>query len=320
VGEYITSWLASREWRSARTQQDYQDIRDRYILPALGRIRLAELRPAHIRELYSELRERGIRRRREYTHAVLRAALRQAEADGALPGRNPIAAVKAPTSRSLGEADKGEGGQRFLNHEELGAFLSAAESSPQGVMFIFALGTGVRPGELRALRWSDLSDNYNRVNVERSVEETKDGPRIKSGGKTKGSRRSISLPAELAVLLHAHRARQAAARLTAADWQDIDLLFPDARGELLSESSFGRAFKSVLRSAGLPLALTPYVTRHTHATHLLADGQDILAVSQRLGHANVTMTLSRYHHVIPSMEQKVVDAAQRLFFSGRHTA
>jgi integrase len=341
VAQFLRRWLETREWKSARTRDDYSDIVERFIIPKLGNIKLTALSQSAIRELYAELRERGLTRRLTYTHSVLRAALREAEGDetnGLV--RNPIRGIKTPTTKNI-DAPVEDGASdddktvRALSRDEACRFLAAAENSPHAALFWLALDSGMRPSEILALRWSDFSDDFSKVSVRRAVETVRatgtpesgsDGTtstngkitsRIRNGLKTEKSRRAIPLNSAVAALLRAHRDRQEfERRKLGPGWQDRGLVFTNERGGLLDHANLRRRhFKVLLKAAGIdPDRFRLYDLRHTCATLLLQDGESVKTVADRLGHADPVLTLRTYSHCLPEHQQAATERLGRLLF------
>jgi integrase len=325
VSEYLSHWLAAKEWKSNRTREDYTEVCERYLIPTLGAIKLSELRPPHIEKMLAALRERGLKRRRLYAYQVLRAALNKAERAGEI-ARNPIRGVEAPSSEAVterpvdhGVVDEDAEEVRALSHEEAGRFLTAAETGRHAALFALALDSGMRPGEYLALRWADLSDDCRTVRVRSAVEVLDAGPKIKNRLKTKLSRRTIPLAPGTAELLRAHKVHQAAERLmVGAEWKDMGLVFANERGGLLDYNNLVRRhFKPLLKAAGIDSSHRLYNLRHTCATLLLQDGENVVTVSRRLGHSKVSQTLDTYAHCLEEHQEIATDRVQRMLFGER---
>jgi integrase len=284
VSEYLDQWLANgaRARVRERTYRDYTAVLARYVRPPLGARRLAHLRPLEIQGLYTQLQERGLAPRTiRYAHAILSAALRQA-VKWQLLAQNPAAFVDVPRMQRA-EA-------RVLTPDEITRFLAVGATDRFGLIFAVALATGMRPGEYLGLRWTDVDLERGRVIVQRAV--------VWQGGawsfaepKTARSRRSIPLPATVVRLLREHRRQQAAGRLAAgARYQNLDLVFATETGTPIDLRNLSqRHFKAVLKAAGLPPTIRLYDLRHTSATLLLAAGEHPKVVSERLGHATITL-------------------------------
>ncbi|HEV2485433.1 MAG TPA: site-specific integrase, partial [Terracidiphilus sp.] len=157
---------------------------------------------------------------------------------------------------------------------------------------------GARRGEVLALRWSDLKDG--RFEITRSLTQTAGTVSFKT---TKsGEPRRVSLPPgpEFSAKLDAHRKRQDQYRQRyGADYRtDLDLIFANQDGTPLKPDSISASVSLLCRRLGLPKGASLHTLRHTHASHLLADGVDLATVSERLGHSSVRVTAEIYSHAI----------------------
>lgn len=161
-----------------------------------------------------------------------------------------------------------------------------------------AIYTGLRPGELVALRWEDIDLDAGTLQVKRA----RSGGEIREP-KTPKSRRRIDLAPSAREALKAHRKRQLEERMERAGlWEDNDLVFPSNVGTHLDQRNLSRAFKAALRRAGLPETFRLYDLRHTCATLLLSRNVHPKYVQELLGHASIALTLDTYSHVIPGMD------------------
>jgi len=165
----------------------------------------------------------------------------------------------------------------------------------------------VRRGELLGLQWDDVDLEARTVSVRRTLEESSAGVHLKQP-KTARSSRTIALPASTVDALRVHHAAQQRARLAAGkEFNKLDLVFPAVDGDPWKPSTFAAACRRVFKKAGLTCRL--HDLRHTHATMLLRQGVHPKVVQERLGHANVGITLDIYSHVSPHMQS---DAAERI--------
>ena len=175
---------------------------------------------------------------------------------------------------------------------------------------LLAVSSGMRRGELLGLRWSDVDLVAGTVAVRQTIEETKAGLTFK-GPKTARSRRVLPIGATTVAALKHHRAAQDELRLgQGGDYQDADLVFCLPDGSPWSPSAFSLAFGRLLRKTTLP-QIRFHDLRHTHASQLLAQGVHPKIVSERLGHANIGITLDCYSHVLPGLQQEAVAAYDR---------
>lgn len=231
-------------------------------------------------------------------HACLRSALRYALVRR-LIDRNP--ADGAPPPRATRPA------VRVLDADDCRRLLDAVAGDELEALYVLAVTTGARLGELLGLRWIDVDLASARLAIRQAL--------VRTGGKwsldepkTDQSRRSVALSRRAAKALQTHRIRQQRCRLAAGPaWTDHDLLFTDDWGEPLYGAHITeRHFKPLLRRAGLPVVRF-HDLRHSAATLMLARGVHAKVVSEMLGHASVVLTLDTYSHVIPSMQAIVAE-------------
>jgi integrase len=171
-----------------------------------------------------------------------------------------------------------------------------------------ALATGLRRGELLALEWGDIDLERAVLRVERSLEETKAGLRIKPP-KTKRGRRNLTLPLEAVTMLREHRGQQRELRLALGQGGQPVLVFSTIDGSLLSPDNLSRDWRRVCRAKKLPL-VSFHALRHTHASTLIRAGVDVLTISRRLGHAKAAMTLDVYGHLMEGSDAAAAKAME----------
>ncbi len=305
--DFLKEWLevSVRPRVRQRTHQDYSSLAARYLIPSLGHLRLSQLSPGDIQRVYADLQERGLSPRTiRYTHSVLYGGLEQA-VKWRMLARNPAKLVDLPR-QSRRE-------MRVLGPEQAARFLEAARSDRWYALWTVLLTTGLRPGEALALKWSDLDGD--RLRVQRSLVRDAGGGWHLAEPKSARARRVVSLPATSLRVLQAHRKQQLEERLGAGEqWEDHDLVFASSTGQPLDfRVAVRRHFKPLLKRAGLP-SIRPYDLRHTCATLLLAAGENVKVVSERLGHASATLTLDVYSHVLPDMQQRAAERIEGLLF------
>ena len=171
--------------------------------------------------------------------------------------------------------------------------LRTARRLPRGLVFTFTLATGMRPGEVLALRWEDLDLSRRGPRLFAATSCSSVGGRSTGSLRPGATRRVVPRPSSMIQLLRTHRRRQAELRMRLGTlYQDEDLVFADLTGGPLSPANLtNRDFKLILRRAGLPPELRWYDLRHTCATLLLAAGENVKVVAERLGHAKTALTL-----------------------------
>lgn len=308
INEYLDRWLrdAARPRVSRRTADGYAGLLERYIRGPLGHRQLDKLQPLDIQKVYGEMLARGLSARIvRHTHSALHNALKQAVKWGLL-SRNPSDLVELP---KVPHKER-----RVLSPDEAAEFLKAAAVMPHGLIFEFALITGMRPEEYLALQWSDVDFERGTAQVRRALVRHKKAWSFEEP-KTARSRRTVYLPAPLLHSLAAHKRRQGEARLKLGTaWQAFDLVFCSEEGTPLSIPNITyRYFRPILTKAKLP-RIRLYDLRHSCATLLLIAEENPKVVSERLGHSTIVLTLDTYSHVLPTMQQKATARLEKMLY------
>ncbi len=301
VGEFIEQWLenVSRHRVRTTTHETYASIIRNHIVPGIGGVRLSRLTPQHISSLYEELLKKGLAPRSVmYVHAVLRSALKQAVRWNLLV-RNPVEAVDPPRPERFRA--------RALSPEQVSQFLDAAREDDLYALYVLALTTGMRQGELLGLMWCDVELDAAQIRVQRQLTRTAGGLAFAEPKTAKG-RRTVALPHIAVEALRQHRARQAEARLLAGpEWTDIDLVFANQHGRPMERQNVvKRSFQPLLTAAELP-RVRFHDLRHSAATLLLSQNVHPKVVQERLGHSTISVTMDTYSHVMPSMQREAAD-------------
>ena len=229
---------------------------------------------------------------------VLSVALNQAVDDRLIPS-NPAARVKKAAAR-------GERPMRSLTQEEASRLVAAAMGSRYEALIVVALRTGMRQGELAALKWQDVDLEGPRpaITVRHSADTRISPPQI-TPTKT-GKDRRVRIGPRTVEVLKAHRARQRFERLRARSWENPELVFPNTRDEIRRSGSVRKSLRRLLKKADFPETerVRIHDLRHTAGTLALRQGMTLHAVSKMLGHADPVMTLRRYAHVLEDMEDE----------------
>ncbi len=310
VADYLRRWLRDYAAQNvaASTLERYTGIVEHHLIPALGSLRLRDLRPAHIQAAYGCARAPGGRadgapgalspRTVLKHHRLLHEALSHA-VEWQLLALNPAASVKPPPERHE---------MRVLDAEEAGRLLEAAAETPFYALIYLALATGARVGELLALRWRDIDLDRASLQVTRTARRITGKGIAYSEPKTHRSRRPIALSPETVRVLQEHRRAQAEGRLELGSaYADNGLVFASPTGHPLDDSNLRRAFGRIVADAGLP-RLRFHDMRHTAATLMLQAGVHPNVVSERLGHATVAITLDTHSHVLPNLQRDAAEA------------
>lgn len=331
VGEYLTMWLEQVAVHAIRptTWISYRHAVQRYLIPGLGRRRLAHLSAKEVRVWLAEVANtcqccrqhidarRAIGKRRccavgqccgrrvapstlRYLRALLSSALAHAVREDELP-RNVVAAVRLPVP--------GRSTFTPLTADEARRVLGAAAEHPLHALFELAIRVGLRRGELLGLRWADLDETAGLLTVRQSVQRRRDtGAIIVLPAKTAASHRRIPIPAEALQALAEHRHRQAVQREAAGSrWSDSGLIFTHRLGGPLDPGVVNRAFAGICDQAGVRRARF-HLLRHTCASLLLEQGVELVTISHLLGHSRLGVTADVYTHVRLRLQRAAVDA------------
>jgi len=304
VGEYLDSWLkGSVRGSVGQSTFDRYEIAVRvHINPALGRLKLKKLNPAHLASFYQDRLATGFAPASvNKLHVTLHKALDQAVKWNLIPC-NVAEVVTAPRPAPPE--------MRTLSAAETRKLLEAACSDKLEALYMLAVHTGMRQGELLALKWQDVDLNNAKLSVRRTI--TRSGGRILLGEpKTKKSRRTISLTDTGISVLREHLDRQMGQIERLGDlYKDQGLVFASEVGTPVNPTNLRRrSFAPLLERAGLP-QIRFHDLRHTCATLLLSCNIHPKYVQELLGHANIAITLDTYSHVLPGMGNQAAKAME----------
>lgn len=318
VGDYLDEWIEAHAIEiKPKTLKDYRDIITRYVKPHIGRQRLQGIRPVTITKLYRDLMTGGGKNGRklsprtiDYVHAVLRKAFRDAVEVDQILSSSPVERAKRP------RRDVQKPGTVWTV-DQLRTFLQAMSSHRLFAFFHVAAYTGARRGELLNLRWSDVDFDGKQITITGSAAFI-DGERIEGTTKS-GRKRIISLDDGTVKVLKAQRGRQAADKLAVGqEWKGTsDHVFTTGWGEPIHPDTVSSLVATMIRrhndpkTGPKPKEPLPHARlhdlRHIHATTLLLAGVPVHVVAARLGHADPSITLRVYAHVIRAAEASAAD-------------
>jgi integrase len=302
--EYLARWLEDSVRGSVKvnTYQSYGSLVRLHVCPTLGSTKLSALTPAHVQTLYRAKLDEGLAPKTvKFIHTTLHRALRQAVRWGLVP-RN--AAAEADPPRVVTPE------MRPLSPVQARTLLQAARGNRLEALYVLAVTTGMRQGELLGLGWEDVDLEGRVVRVRRTLTLAKGGPWL-TEPKTPKSRRQIRVTSGTVEVLGRHRVRQEVERSASGDrWDDRDLVFRTRRGTPIRRDNLhDKHWKPLLRRAGLP-DIRFHDLRHTCATLLFTKGVHPKIVSEMLGHSSISLTLDTYSHVIPSLGEVAANAME----------
>ena len=310
VKQHFEYWLDIHKARvRLSTYLQYRRLVNKHILPMLGYRSLQKLSAHDLDALYARKLEEGLTPAYiRDIHVVMHMALKQA-VRWRLITYNVSEDVTPPRETQPRQ-------RQILTPEQAQKLLATAKGHRLAAMLTLALTTGMRRGELLALRWQDIDVKHGTLQVQRTVSPLAGSGYVEREPKTAKSRRTIKLPHFVMDVLREHRTHQLEARLEAGNkWQEHDLVFCNRYGGFLSPAVLFLQFTSLLKDAGLP-HMRFHDLRHSAATILLSMGVPANVVQELLGHSHISMTLGVYGHVLSSMQQDAMDKLDDLFGKG----
>ena len=311
VAEFLRSHHKehARHHTEARVHESCGYLLEAHIIPALGGYKLSKLRPAHLQSYYAAQLDSGlapssVRKDHNALHSALKHAVRMQ-----LLATNPADFVVPP------RVVRTE--MKVLDETQAAKMLCAARGTGLHMPLLLAVGTGMRRAELLGLRWGDVDLEARMATVNQTLQEAY-GEIVLKGPKTNKSRRTITLPTIVVDALRIHRAEQARRTLAhEPGWSDSEFVLAAPHGGPWRPSNFDRMWRRFKTKQKLEIRF--HDLRHTHATQLLKAGIHPKVVSERLGHASISITLDTYSHVMPGMQEEAaerIDAGLRAALAG----
>jgi integrase len=308
VGQFLETWIevAKSQIRGSSWRR-YGDYVRVHLVPGLGRVPLAKLTAQQIQLFYARKLNEGLSSTTvHHLHGLLHRALKDALRMGLIQ-RNVTEMLRSPrrTTKEI----------MPLTQDQAVHFLEVVSGNRFEALYVLAVTTGMREGELLALRWQDVDLENATCSVRMNVQEAERGF-VLAETKTTYSRRSITLSKLSVAALRRHRVRQEEERsaLGMAWKTSLDLIFPNTLGGLMiPDNLVKRSFKPLIVNAGFLPEMRFHDLRHTAATLLLSRGVNVKVVSEMLGHADSSITLRIYAHVIPNMQQVAADIVDSIF-------
>ena len=318
--EYV---IQLKEQRGAKhsTIVRYKELTTR-IYPAIGHIKLRDLRADQLNDLYTLLAQDGQNKRTggklsaktilEH-HRLLSTVLEQALKEGLVPFNVAARATLPKVARKE---------VNYFQPEQVEAIRDALEREPikwKTLIHLFLI-TGARRGEILGLKWNRVDFEGNKIHICNSILYSPDVGIYESTPKTATSDRFVSLPAETMQLLKQYRVWQMQERLRLGEYyQDQGFLFAQDNGKAMHPDSVTDWLKKFSKRHGLP-HINPHAFRHTMASMLYFNGVDSVSISKRLGHAQVSTTANIYAHVMEEADQKNADILADVFLKKRRDA
>ncbi|WP_258111605.1 site-specific integrase [Alicyclobacillus sp. SP_1] len=313
--DFLNEWGEQKKLQvRPSTWRSYEWTLNYHIIPHIGHLKLKQITPNHIERLYKQLRESPrpdgkpgnlSERTILHVHLILQNALDRAVRWN-LIGRNPCKLVDAPRPKKVE--------MKVWSKEQLQKFIAVSSEDELHHVFLLLATTGMRIGEVLGLRWSDVDLVNCKVTVQQQLSFVKGGYVVQPP-KTRSGNRTIPVPNQVIDVLKDVKKQQDFKReFFGEDYQTgLDFVCCTDKGTPLYHGNFTARWNSLIQKAGIP-RIRIHDIRHTHASLLLQQGVNPKVVAERLGHANVSITLDTYTHLLPGIQEKAVDTfAKELF-------
>lgn len=311
VAAYLAHWLAGKQALRASTLASYSSHIRLYLVPFLGHIDLADLRPEHIELMYARIefgnadRVRSVSTAtRRRVHSTLNSSMTTAVRRGLIE-RNPAETVELPAaSRPRVEA---------WTATEFARFLAAVTQDRLQLLYMLLGLRGLRRGEAVALRWANVDLAGGFLRIEDSAVRV-EGQTIIGPPKSASGSRIVAVDQGLVDRLQRHLEEQETQNRHRIDSPVLsDLVFTTVDGEMLDPTYVSRHFDRLVQRHGLP-RIRLHDLRHTSASIGLASGESLIEVSRRLGHSSITVTADIYSHIAPHVAQESAERLADLVF------
>lgn len=287
VEQLLLRWLEEGTKVGPTTLERYRGVAHSRYIPAIGQRKVDSIQPLDIQDLYATWRQEGLADSAiSVYHNVIRQAFEMAVRLRVI-ALNPATAVapKATARRERG----------ILNEEEMNRLIYAAKDGLYYAPLVLAIATGLRIGEICGLKWEDIDFEGKTLIVNRTAARL-NGDVVLKDPKTRSSRRMIRLPDSVVEVLRGLP-------------RENDLLFPGKNGRPARPVTVSAWIRRLCRRLGYKV--TTHDLRHSHASFLLREKEDVKAVSERLGHSGPGVTMGTYAHSLPLQHREIAERVER---------
>lgn len=302
LGEWLDIWLDSKYQLKPKTVQRYRVDIEGIIKPALGSVRVDQLRASMVEALYGRLaNEHALSASSvKHVHATLSSALNSAYRHDIVPTQvmAKVAAPRVPSNQ-----------RRIMDYEAIQRFLDAAGGRSHAcyLRWRLALLWGLRQGEALGLRWQDIDLVTGVLSIRQQLQYFPSQGMVEGTPKSSSSNRSFRLDPQTTRDLRQHRKDQLTQRMGTAGWLDHDLVFSTETGRPIDTANDRRQFKRILTECGLG-DFRVHDARHTAITHLALDGVPLTTIKEISGHSDIRVTSSYVHPTSEAFD----DAAEKV--------
>lgn len=308
VNDLYNAYIAAKKHDVRLSTLDKSmQILTRDVLPILGEIKLSRLNKTALQNWKNQIADKPTAiKTKQNVYAELRAMLNYAEKMEYIQ-RNPLPAIGNFKNANFA---KPQDQLHFYTPEQFKQYISAAYASAQTItdwcfymFFCMAFYTGMRKGEINALKWTDIDGDI--IHVRRSIAQKLKGEDLETPPKNRSSYRDLQIPTPLMQILHDHKARLQADPSFTDDWRVCGGI------KCLRDTTIEKRNTAYAKAAGLP-HIRIHDFRHTHASLLINEGINIHEIARRLGHSNIDMTLNTYGHLYPREEERALNVLNKI--------
>ena len=313
VSEWYYTWLFDYRIKDLKPKsfEKYEGIYRNYIKDSeLGKIKLKDLRATHIQRYYNKLQDTKPISTIKGINTRLKPCLGEAEKQGYIQ-KNYCKMVTLPK-------DNNKKTIQVLTQQQQKLFIEAIKGHKLEMLFLIALGTGLRLGELLGLKWSDIDFNTGILTVNRTLSRVKNQTTskyevIEQTPKTKNSNRTIPIPNDILNKLKEHKKNQSKQRLFVGEgYINNNYVFTDDIGNPIDDKRPGRNLKSTLAKLSIePIKF--HALRHTYATRLFEANVPPKTVQVLMGHYDISITMDIYTHVMEDAKLEAIEKLNNIF-------
>ncbi|PFU90807.1 site-specific integrase [Bacillus anthracis] len=306
---YVDEWMKERTFHLQETTYEIQKMYlENVIKPRIGHFQLRQIEPIHMQKLVNDL-VIDVGYAPATVHIIFRivsASLRKAKILRLIRD-NPTIGITLPKMRKKPEIN-------VWTLEQVNYFIDESKKVHRltrcYIVFVIALLTGMRQGEIMGLRWKDIDFQNQIIYVRQTLTQT---AKIKFGAKNNASVRNVHFPAKLIEELKLHKKRIVEEKkYYQRDYRDHGLVICTRDGRPMIPRNLRKEFYNLTEKLGLP-KIRFHDLRHTHATMLIQQNVNVKLISERLGHTDIQTTLNTYSHVLPNMQREVADKLDEMF-------
>ena len=314
VEEWFWNWMNiyKRPTVSANTYTRYILMMKKYVIPAMGKMKLIDMKSTHIQRLYNQLYKDGISYSvRKHVHTLFNQALTCAVNEGIISKNYSLNTVRPKDKKTDDEVE-------VFTPAEQEKLIKNLEITPIGVLVRLALGTGCRLGELLGLFWDNIDFENNEIHIvhglkrkqifDESGQNVIGKETVVGDLKTVKSKRTIPMADSTARVLKQYKLQQRAFIIP-----DVfpDMVFLTANGKPFDNGSVRKQYQRLLKSLGIPYRKF-HALRHTYATRLLENNVHPKVAQELLGHSTCDITMSVYSHVLPEQMKEAVNKIKNI--------